>query len=251
MTNGTSFMRRRCHLQPRAVLILSCCAAALLALALRSAAQGHPPVFFYLACPQEEAETPDPLPIQRVTVPPDQVSTELERARQGMLVQLSREDFEGRVRRAAEAGEAVKRPPRLVEARYQAALEDTALVGTAQWTVINPARAAGILPVQPLNLALRRFKVEKTDALLGELDGKNLALLVPKPGRRRVTLDWSARGDLESGDLRFKLDVPLCALSSFELALPADRIVEVSRRDKCLLSGPRTAAAREHRLWRL
>jgi hypothetical protein len=179
------------------------------------------------------------------------VSTELERARQGMLVQLSREDFEGRVRRAAEAGEAVKRPPRLVEARYQAALEDTALVGTAQWTVINPARAAGILPVQPLNLALRRFKVEKTDALLGELDGKNLALLVPKPGRRRVTLDWSARGDLESGDLRFKLDVPLCALSSFELALPADRIVEVSRRDKCLLSGPRTAAAREHRLWRL
>src|SRR6266852_3608388 len=238
-------MRIRCQLQPRALLIVTCCTAAVLVLALRPPVKGHPPPFFYLAAPQKEAEAPDPLPLQRVLVPADQVSAELERARQGALVQLSREEFEERVRRAAQAGEALKKPPRLLETRYRAILEDTALVGTVQWTVLNPARAPGILPVQPFNLALRRSQLGKSDTLLGELDGKNLALLVPEPGKHQVSLDWSARGDLESGDLRFKLDVPLCALSSFELELPGDRIVEVSRRDKCLLSGPRPAALPE------
>src|SRR5262245_50432364 len=75
--------------------------------------------------------------VRRVVGPPDKRSAELERAKRGVLVQLPRAEFEDRVRRAAEAVDAVKNPPRLVEARYMARLEDTALVGTAEWKIVN------------------------------------------------------------------------------------------------------------------
>jgi hypothetical protein len=182
---------------------------------------------------------------------PDQVSKELEQARQGVFVQLSREEFEDRVQQAARAAETRKKLPRLVEARYRATLQDRALVGGGQWTILNPAEEPGVFPVQPFNLALRRARLGKSDAVLGELAGKDLGVLLPGSGRHQLTLDWSARGDLEAGELRFKLDVPACALTSFELELPADRVVEVSRRDKCLVSGPRPASAPGWHLWQL
>src|SRR5262245_42522613 len=95
-----------------------------------------------------------PVPIQRVLLAPDKLTAELERAKRGVLVPLSRQEFEDRVQRAAQAGEALKSPPRLVAARYMAKLVDNALEGKAEWKVLNPGTAAGILAVQPFNLAL-------------------------------------------------------------------------------------------------
>src|SRR5947207_9883822 len=91
----------------------------------------------------------DPLPLRRVLIPPERVPRELERARQGVLVQMPREEFEARVQRAMQAGEALKNPPRLAEARYRATLVDTALMGTGQWTILHTASVAGILPIAP------------------------------------------------------------------------------------------------------
>ena len=39
------------------------------------------------------------------------------------------------------------------------------------------------------------------DVVLGELDGKNLALVVEKPGTQTVYFDWSARGTIGPGGL--------------------------------------------------
>ena len=55
------------------------------------------------------------------------------------LVQLPRPEFEARVKQAVEAGERFKTPPRLAQARYWARLEGTNLVGSGDWTVINPS----------------------------------------------------------------------------------------------------------------
>src|SRR5208283_6187669 len=39
-------------------------------------------------------ELPDPLPLRRVPIPPERVAAEVERARQGVWVQLPRADFD-------------------------------------------------------------------------------------------------------------------------------------------------------------
>lgn len=205
------------------------------------------------ADPQESA--PDPIPLQRVLIAPDRVPQELERVRKGVLVQLTRDDFEARVQRAAQVGEALKYPPRLVEARYRASLLEQALVGTAQWKVVNPAPLPGILAIQPLNLALQKARLQKaqfdtTEAILGDLDGKGLGLLVEQSGEHAAFLDWTAAGEVGPGGLRFNLQVPACAIASLELNLPADRLLAASQ-DGYLLSGPHPAEAENRRLWRL
>src|SRR6202011_5711805 len=122
----------------------------------------------------------------------------------------SREDFEARVQRAALAGEALKDPPRLVEARYRASLVDNALTGSARWKVINPAPGPALLTLDPLNVALQKVRWQKaqwdtTDAVLGDLDGKTLGLLVHQTGTQSALFDWTARGDLRPGGLHFSL----------------------------------------------
>src|SRR5262245_27985027 len=117
-----------------------------------------------------QAQT-DPLPLRRVVIPPERLPRELERARRGILVQMPREEFEERVQRAAQAGDALKEPPRLVEARYRASLVDTALVGTCRWMIQQAALAPGLLPITPLSLALRQARLDNGNAILGSLDG--------------------------------------------------------------------------------
>src|SRR5205823_4138780 len=87
----------------------------------------------------EEAAPPDPLPLRRVQIPPGRVAAELERARQGMLLQLPRDEFEAKLRLARQAADALKKPPRLALARYRARLAGNALVGRGDWTVVNPS----------------------------------------------------------------------------------------------------------------
>jgi hypothetical protein len=198
---------------------------------------------------------PDPVPVRRVLLPAERLPAEMKRVGQGVLVQLSRAEFEAKVRRAGRAAAALRDPPRLIEAHYRASLVDTALVGgTAQWKVINPARAAGILALQPFNVALQKVRVQKarfdtTEAVVGDLDGKTLGLLVEQPGEQTVLLDWTARGDPRPAGLHFSLQVPSCPVASLELDLPADRVV-VSQ-DTFLVSGPHEAESPQRRLWRI
>src|SRR5262249_15608575 len=141
-------------------------------------------------------------------------------------------------------------PPRLVEARYRANLIETGLVGTAQWTIVHSGTVAGILPLQPLTLALRQVRFDKEDAILGDLGSKGLGLLIEQPGTHTVCVSWSARGEPGPAGLRFELKMPSCVLTSFELELPADRVATVVG-ENCLLSGPQPAAVPDHRTWRL
>jgi hypothetical protein len=205
-------------------------------------------VYLPLCGPLATAQTPesasaapeesDPLPLRRLLVPTEQLARELEHVRSGALVEMPRADFEAQVRRAARAAAILKRAPRLLEATYTARLDESALVGTANWMLVNPAPAGGILSLQPFNLALRQTQLDGAPALLGDVDGTNLGLFVDQPGRHRATLQWSARGEPGPGGQRFKLEVPPCALTSFLLDLPADRRILLPPGDSCLLSGP-------------
>jgi hypothetical protein len=211
---------------------------------------------------------PDPIPLRRVLVSPERLPFEMQRTGQGLLTQMTRADFEAQVTAAARATEALKNPPRLVEAHYRARLVDTALVGTAQCVIANPSSAAGILPLQPFNLALRQARINNRQAILGDLlDGK-FGLWVegaspkkgsdplrrkgqtPFSGSRTLCLSWSARGDLRPGGLQFELKLPSCVLSTIELELPADRTAMLIG-DNGLLFGPQPASRADRRLWRL
>src|SRR5207253_4308124 len=139
----------------------------------------------------------------RVLVPPDRLATELERVRQGVLVQLPRTEFEQRVEWATRAAEAAKHPPKLVEALYHAVLRDAAPIGTAEWSIAKPAAAGTpavgqpkssppkhaqeaspteaprVLPLEPFNLSTRQARwPDGKDAVLGKFDGSNEGLLL-------------------------------------------------------------------------
>ncbi|HEV3117064.1 MAG TPA: hypothetical protein VGY58_08440, partial [Gemmataceae bacterium] len=194
----------------------------------------------------------EPLPIRRLQVPADRVLTEMERARQGKWIHLTREEFEAKVTRAREVGDALKKPPQLLESRYRAVLDGNGLTGSGQWVVLNPSPLAGVLALQPFTLALRSARLDGKDAVLGDLDGKNLGLLVEQTGKHILSLDWSARGEQGPAGLRFRLEVPPCALTSLELELPADHeLVSFMDRVTCLVSGPKPASVPQRRLWRL
>src|SRR5439155_13812246 len=108
---------------------------------------------------QLPVEPTDPLPIRRVALAPDRVPLEMEQVRQGVLVQISQDEFEALVRKASLAGEAAKKPARLVESRYRGRLEEESLVGSGEWKIINPApegySGSVVLLLQPLSLAVQ------------------------------------------------------------------------------------------------
>src|SRR5436309_1181890 len=89
----------------------------------------------------------DPLPLRRVVLPPEQLAAELGRVKQGALVKLTRDDFEGRVKRAAAALATPERTPRLTHVEYTAELVGEHLTqGRAKWGVQSPAPDV-VLPV--------------------------------------------------------------------------------------------------------
>jgi hypothetical protein len=202
-------------------------------------------------------DLPDPLPIRRVQLRPG-----TEPAGADGLKILSREQFEELVRRAARGAEAARKPPRLVEAHYSARLAEdvldgsgqpkvvnpNALTGNGEWRVLNPGAGAAVLPLGDLNLALRQPTFENRQALVGELNGKSLGLLVDQPGAQAVMFGWSVRGEHRPEGLVFALETPACPVASLELDLPADWSVTVAS-DGCLLSGPDDVAG--HRLWKV
>jgi hypothetical protein len=200
-------------------------------------------------------ETPPDVPaIRRILLQPEQVQAELARVREGVWVQLSREEFEAKVTAARAASAARRTPPRLIEAQYPADLVETSLVGRGYWKVINPAPSAGILALQPLNLALANVKLQAegsdaANAVLGQLGGKGPSLVVQRSGEQTVLFDWTARGEPGPRGLHFQLELPPCAVTVLELTLPPDRVV-TDLPKQCLLVAPAEGEA-GNRLWRI
>jgi hypothetical protein len=200
---------------------------------------------------EQEIPAEDPLPLKRVVIPSARLAAELERAKQGIWVQLPRVEFEERVRKAAHNVSSVKNPPRLARSRYAAGFQGGSLVnGRGHWTIINPGTARSVLPLPDLNLAMARIRVgEAGDVVLGDLDGKSPGLYLEKPGTQSVFFDWSLRGQPSPAGLQFEMRVPPCPAALLELNVPADH--QVVCRAGAMLSGPLTAETPQSRNWRI
>jgi hypothetical protein len=194
----------------------------------------------------------DPLPIKRVLIPKDRLPAELEKVRKGVLVSMPRPDFEAKVQNAARARQALKNSPRLIKAEYRAVLEGNSLTnGRGEWTVLNPGSGPAILPLGDLNLALDKVKTkEDSQAVVGDVDGKTLGVLIEKTGAQPIYFDWTLRGISGSGGLQFDLKLPPCALNILELTAPEDHLVSVPS-GSAILSGPHESEIPQQRKWRL
>ncbi|MFL5241343.1 MAG: hypothetical protein ACJ8FY_04490 [Gemmataceae bacterium] len=192
----------------------------------------------------------DPIPLRRVKLTIDDLPREMAKVRQGILLEMAQNAFEEKVRLAARASLATKRGPQLVEAHYRARLEETGLVGTCQWRILHPGTTPAILPLESLNLAIREPRFENQPAVIGDLNGAGLGLLVEEGGSRSVSLNWTARGEQGPSGIRFKLETPACAVAMLELDLPADQVLTEDVGD-CQVWSPLPAMAADRRIWKI
>lgn len=195
-----------------------------------------------------------PVPIQRIVLPPERVAKELERVQQGGLLLLPLAELDARLERVRRTMRARAEKPRLTRAHYSAELIDRSLQGgSGAWTVHHAGGGLAILPVDPLNLALAKLRWKQGgDAILGELDGKALGLVVGPggaPGAQTCLFDWSARGTPANEGITFSLATPACPISTFDLTLPVDHFLSVPQ--GAAVTGPHTAAAADKRVWKV
>lgn len=129
----------------------------------------------------------DAIPLRRVLVDPSRVPAELKK--EGEFISLPRAEFEETLTKAERAVAAGKNPPRLLEARYRATLEEGRLIGSAEWKIANPNPVGGMLHLEPWNLALRpQATLNQQPAVVALLGGKP-ALLVSGSGVQTFALD--------------------------------------------------------------
>jgi hypothetical protein len=190
------------------------------------------------------------LGIRQVLIPPERVPQELESAKQKRLIQIPRREFEIYLQAALRAEQARQAPARLLSTSYRAVLTESDLRGTALWTVSNPTAIPSALTVEPLNLALQDPQLNKAPAVMGELKGRSLQLLVERQGTQLFQTGWTARGEKGPDGVRFDIGIPACNLSSFELDLPSN-CKPVLSSESILLSGPFAGTQPDRRTWRL
>jgi hypothetical protein len=205
----------------------------------------------------DKEELADPLPLRRVLLPAEKLPDELKQVREGVLMRMPRKEFEELLKQAAR-GKKQQPTARLVEARYRATLNETALTGTAQWKVLYQGPGAGLLRLQgeagAFNLAVKQPRYENRDALLGEFPdpasptGRSLALLVDRPGENTLLFEWSARAEVRPEGLQVDLKVPPSPAALLEVTLPADRALTAL--DGTLISGPHPADNPGSSLWK-
>src|SRR5262249_55985170 len=175
----------------------------------------------------------------------------MDRAKQGVLVQLPRADFEERVQAAAKASQAKKQGPRLARASYAADFDgQMTLVGRrGHWTVVNPGPAPALLPLGDCNLALGDVKNDEArQAILGELTRKGLSLQIEKTDTQEFIFDWSLRGTTAVDGVHFDLRVPPSALASLELRVPVEYRVTTPR-GGAMASAAEAGKKASHRVW--
>jgi hypothetical protein len=194
--------RRQFHKRPTSLFALALCLIMIAAgfcslLPPRAGADG----FSFSTVPELPA-------LRRVLLTPDRLPGAIEQLRQGVLQELPRSEFEDKVNRANRAIDAQRHPPRLAEARYRARLADGALTGTGLWRVVYAGTGPGLLPLQPLNLALQQPRFENRDALIADFNGKGPSLLLEGPGDHAVAIEWSARAEERPEGLHFDIKFP-------------------------------------------
>lgn len=182
--------------------------------------------------------TQEPVPIQRVLIDPERLPQELERARQGRFVTLSREDFEERVRLSSPSATGNRNANRITESRYQAVLDHQALIGSASWKFSSGNVFPSLLPVGSLNLALRNPPGKgRPPVPIGEFDSKTTAVLLQKKDQGQpIDFFWSRAGEIRGEGITFELKIPATSISSLDLFLPANWTVTVN--EGTLLNGP-------------
>jgi hypothetical protein len=211
--------------------------------------------------------TSRPLPnLKRVVVSPRYLTSILDQVRQGNLVKLPLEEFEGRVRRARAAVRERSPAPQLRKAHYRAILVSPAagkapkekaeepyaepsLSGSGTWTVFHQGKAPGVLLLSPLSLALKQPRYENREALIGAFKGGEPGLLVDRAGEQPVMFDWTARGEETPAGIHFDWRVPMAPVSVLELELPAGRTLSVAP-ESCLVTR-HPAGSPDRRLWKV
>lgn len=185
----------------------------------------------------EDSEPEDPFPITRIRVLPNQLDAALRTLDAGPVVRLPRKEFEARVLKAARAAAERRDPPRLVEAKYSAALAGNDLAGEALWVIVNRQGSPALLTLEPLKLAVQAPTwADGSEAILGLLPpGTAPAVWVP-PGRQTLKIRWSAAGTGFGTDRQFDIRVPGCPRTAMELELPQDRTP--TNPAEVLLTGP-------------
>lgn len=184
----------------------------------------------------------DPFPIRRVWVPPGQVPVPTG-DQPGAWRKLPRDEFERRVRAAADAQAVAAIPPLLVRAEYRAAYEPGRLFGSVEWTVVNPGRRPGAVPFDPLKMAVDDPKwAGGRNALLfhGQLargDRPGTFLWVDGADGGTVAAGWSVRGVYAADAETFTLSAPAAAIARAEVTLPAGLRLACST-PGVVLSGP-------------
>jgi hypothetical protein len=200
--------------------------------------------------------------VRPVWVRAEQAPALLEQARQGVWVQVPRQEWDRLLARVQ--GPPLPAPaPRLLKARYWAELVGAlgneagkrealvpALVGRGDWTIVPPGPGPAWLSLAGLHLAVQQVKVEGAPALLGVWPGRGLGLWLEKSGPQTVTFDWSLRGAPGVGEMAFDIQVPACPQNLLEITLPAEYLLTIPHQT-ALLRGPEFAGPPDRRLWRL
>src|SRR5262249_32247875 len=209
------------------------------------AAQGQPPA------PKDR----DAAPFRRVPLSESQVAAALAKVDDGTLVRLSPSDFDRLVREAAAHRPAGDQPV-IVEARYRAKCApegdgEANLIGTAEWRVRHPGSTPASLALGDFQLAVRQAKwSDGTDAILYKASGATEPRLhASAHGDSSLNLDWSARGLMEPGEIRFDIRVPEAPVMSLDLELPS-HLSPILPQAEAVLTGP-FAADKGSNTWRI
>src|SRR5262245_57714563 len=111
----------------------------------------------------------DALPIRRVVIEPSRLPAEIRQPQ--ALITVSRKQFEDIVKQANRAAGVQTRPPRLLEARYRATLQDGELVGAAEWKLIQPQGPRAVWSLETWNLAMRgQPTMDGKPAIIGDFE---------------------------------------------------------------------------------
>lgn len=193
-------------------------------------------------------QLPDPFPLRRVFLP-NETDPRLD-AEPGGFRRLSLDDFEARVRAAAQAVAARANPPRVQQAAYRATYSAGQLTGVAEWRIAAPSRRPGFVSLDPLALALGAAKrADGRAATLIQEPGGTL-LWADDPDGGAVSVAWSLRGTESADEDRFEIVAPAVPVSVWELRLPADR-TPLAAAAGVLLSGPFPDGSATERTWRV
>lgn len=206
--------------------------------------------------PTREAALPDPLPFQRIFLPPERLDTLNAEIAGGKLKKLDKSEFEALVQTAARVQDSAGNPARILEATYKATVQSGRVTGSGEWLLGHPTPAPSAMAIEPLPGAIQTPKWSDgrppllfRSAPEGKPKGTTY-LWVEDPSQNRFAFQWSVRSVEQPDEERCTLRFPRSPIAWLELTVPSDR-VPVMAEVGALLTGPFPATKGEDRLWKL